>query len=150
MKKVQRSALVMHSARDMYELVNDVESYADFLPWCTGTVVIERSDTALEARVDVSRGGVSGSFITRNSMIPGERIEVSLKDGPFTDLSGVWVFRPLMEGACKVSLDLAFEMDSNLLKSAVGKVFEQVAGTMVDAFCVRADQLYGGKAVSEL
>ncbi len=143
MKKVQRSALVMHSASRMYALVNDVESYSVFLPWCSGANVIEKSDTVLEARVNVSRGGVSGSFITRNTMMPGERIEISLKEGPFTDLSGIWTFKPLMEGACKVSLDLSFEMESNLMKSAVGKVFEQVAVTMVDAFCTQADKVYG-------
>ncbi|WP_281645908.1 type II toxin-antitoxin system RatA family toxin [Parendozoicomonas sp. Alg238-R29] len=143
MKKVQRSALVMHSAENMYRLVNDVESYPGFLPWCAGAELLESSDTALEARVNVSRGGVSGSFVTRNTMRPGEHIEITLKDGPFTALTGIWTFKPLMEGACKVSLDLAFEMDSSLLKSAVGKVFEQVASTMVDAFCSRADEVYG-------
>lgn len=143
MKKVQRSALVMHSAENMYQLVNDVESYPGFLPWCSGAGVIEKTDTLLEARVDISRGGVSGSFVTRNIMEPGARIEIALKEGPFTALTGIWTFKPLMEGACKVSLDLAFEMDSSLLKSAVGKVFEQVASTMVDAFCARADQVYG-------
>ena len=143
MKKVQRSALVMHSADNMYAVVNDVEAYSGFLPWCSGAIVIEKTEAVQEARVDISRGGVSGSFVTRNQMTPGERIEISLKEGPFTALSGVWTFKPLMEGACKVSLDLAFEMDGNLLKSAVGKVFEQVAGTMVDAFCARADEIYG-------
>ncbi|MTI15115.1 type II toxin-antitoxin system RatA family toxin [Sansalvadorimonas verongulae] len=133
----------MHSAENMYQLVNDVESYPGFLPWCSGAEVIERTDTVLEARVNVSRGGVSGSFVTRNTMWPGERIEIGLKEGPFTALTGIWTFKPLMEGACKVSLDLAFDMNRGLLKSTVGKVFEQVASTMVDAFCTRADEVYG-------
>ena len=143
MKKVQRSALVMHSAHNMYELVNKVEHYPEFLPWCDGAEVIERTETLQEARVSVSRGGVTGTFVTRNTMIPDERIEICLKEGPFTDLKGIWEFKPLMENACKVTLDLSFEMDNNLLKSAVGKVFEQAASMMVDSFCSRADQLYG-------
>ena len=143
MKNVQRSALVMHSAENMYDLVNKVEEYPGFLPWCDGAEVIERTDTVQEARVSVSRGGVSGTFVTKNAMVPGQRIEIYLKEGPFTDLKGVWEFKPLMDNACKVILDLSFEMDNNLLKSAVGKVFEQAANTLVDSFCTRADQLYG-------
>ncbi len=143
MKKVQRSALVMHSAQNMYDLVNKVEHYPDFLPWCDGAEVIERTDVIQEARVRVSKGGVGAAFVTRNSMVPKQRIEITLKDGPFTELHGVWEFKALMENACKVTLDLSFEMDNSLLKSAVGKVFEQAASTMVDSFCTRADQLYG-------
>ena len=143
MKKIQRSALVMHSAQNMYDLVNQVEHYPAFLPWCDGAEVIERTLVVQEARVRVSRRGVAASFITRNTMVPGQRIEITLKEGPFTELTGIWEFKPLMENACKVTLDLTFEMDNNLLKSAVGKVFEQAASTLVDSFCSRADNLYG-------
>ncbi len=143
MKTIQRSALVMHSAERMYELVNDVAAYPEFLPWCTGSEVLDRGSEHQEARVDVSRTGISSSFITRNAMVPGERIEMALEKGPFKSLAGAWTFHPLQEDACKVSLDLSFEMDGGLLQAAVGKIFEQAAVTMVDAFCSRADQVYG-------
>ncbi|CAM3763427.1 type II toxin-antitoxin system RatA family toxin [Parendozoicomonas haliclonae] len=142
MKTIERSALVMHSAQQMYDLVNNVEDYAAFLPWCAGVEVFEKTETAQEARLDISRAGVKASFITRNAMVPGERIDIALKEGPFSSLTGTWSFTALAEDACKVSLDLSFEMKSSMLSSAVGKVFEQVAATMVDAFCQRADQVY--------
>ncbi len=139
MKRIERSALVMHSATKMYDLVNDVEHYSDFLPWCVASTVIEKSPTTQEARLDIKRGGVSTSFVTQNTMQPGERIDMALKEGPFQTLSGYWLFQPLSDNACKVTLHLQFEVKSGLLKSALAKVFEQIATTMVDAFCSRAN-----------
>ncbi len=142
MKKIERTALVMHSARKMYDLVNEVEHYGEFLPWCSGVTIYERTETVQEARLNISRGGVLVTFVTRNTMVPGERIDIALKEGPFKALSGVWIFTALNEEACKVSLNLAFEMKSSLLGIAVGKVFEPVASKMMDVFCARADQVY--------
>ncbi|WP_211827967.1 type II toxin-antitoxin system RatA family toxin [Kistimonas asteriae] len=143
MKTIQRSALVMHSASAMYGLVNDVTAYPQFLPWCVGTEVLGRGDDWMEARVDVSKGGVTQSFVTRNKLEVDRFIEMRLVEGPFTALSGVWHFKPLMEDACKVVLDLTFDMDNAMLKSTVGKVLDQAANLMVDAFCKRADEVYG-------
>ena len=88
MKNIQRSALVMHSAQSMYDLVNDVVSYPKFLPWCAGTELLRADAHSLEARLKISRGGVVASFVTSNTMEPGEMISISLKEGPFTAL--VW------------------------------------------------------------
>ena len=145
-KRIERSALVMHPADKMYELVNSVEYYPEFLPWCADSTVIERSETTQEARLMIKRAGVSTSFVTKNTMIPSERIEMMLKEGPFRSLNGCWTFQALTEGACKVTLNIQFEIDNPLLKSTLGKVFEQIATTMVDAFCNRADQLNKLKA----
>ena len=110
------------------------------------STVIERSETTQEARLMIKRAAVSTSFVTKNTMIPSERIEMTLKEGPFRSLNGCWTFQALTEGACKVTLNIQFEIDNPLLKSTLGKVFEQIATTMVDAFCNRADQLNKLKA----
>ena len=144
MTRIQRSALVQHSAGYMYGLVGDVLSYPDFLPWCTGVSILEQTDRVVQARVQIKRGGVGISFVTCNCMQPEERIEITLKEGPFSALHGLWVFQPLAEDACKVSLDLQVEIKNLLLRSTVGRMFEQVANTMVEAFCGRADELAGG------
>ena len=143
MHTIQRSALVMHSAQAMYELVNDVASYPTFLPWCAGAEILGQGDDWMEARVDIRKSGIRQSFITRNQLLPGQEISMSLVDGPFSELSGGWLFTPLREDACKVALDLNFEVKPGFFASALGKVFDQVALTMVDSFCKRADEIYG-------
>lgn len=148
MKRIERSALVMHPALKMYELVNTVEHYPEFLPWCADSTVIKRSETTMEAQLIIKRAAVSTSFITQNHMVPGERIEIALKEGPFRSLNGCWTFQALTEEACKVTLNIQFEIENPLLKSTLGKVFEQIATTMVEAFCNRADQLYQPKQQS--
>ena len=141
MSRIQRSALVQHGAEHMYALVNDVSSYPAFLPWCAGASVLEQTATSMTARILIQRGGIGTAFVTCNRMSPGQSIEMSLQEGPFSALRGLWLFQPLADNACKVSLDLQFEIANPLLRATVGRLFEQVAGTMVDAFCQRADQV---------
>ena len=143
MKKIHRSALLTHSAMNMYLLVNDVEQYAHFLPWCEQAEVLSCSDTELEARLTIRRAGMSGAFVTHNCMAPGERIEMQLKEGPFHYLRGAWEFRALTDRACKVCLELTFDMPPGLLKGAVERLLEQSANGLFDAFCSRADHVYG-------
>lgn len=143
MKTIQRSVLVMHSASAMYGLVSDVAAYSRFLPWCVGAEVLGQGNDWMEARVDVSKGGITRSFVTRNRFEVDRFIEMHLLEGPFTALSGVWHFKPLAEDACKVVLDLRFDMDSAVLKFTVGNMLDQAATLMVDAFCQRADEVYG-------
>lgn len=142
MPQVNRSALVSFSAKQMYDLVNDVERYAEFLPGCSGGRLIESSDTALVAEVDVSKAGIKKSFTTANRMIPGEKIELELVDGPFKSLSGYWNFIPLDDFACKVEFSLAFEFSSKLVEMAFGKIFSELTNSMVNAFIQRAKQIY--------
>lgn len=104
---IQRSALLPYPAQALYDLVNDVASYPQFLPWCSASTVIEASDTHMRAKLEVAKGGMSQQFVTRNVLVPGQSIEMNLEEGPFTQLHGLWVFKPLGEKACKISLDLS-------------------------------------------
>lgn len=143
MTLVQKSALVKYSALQMFDLVNDIESYPKFLPWCTGSRIIKKEHDYVEAELMISKGGFKKSFSTRNKIDQGGRITVSLLDGPFSHLEGVWNFMPLREDASKISLDLEFEMSSALASLAFGAVFNQICNTMVTSFTDRAKAVYG-------
>jgi ribosome-associated toxin RatA of RatAB toxin-antitoxin module len=143
MTLVQKSALVKYSAQQMFDLVNDIEAYPQFLPWCSGSRIIKREDDVVEAELMISKGGFKKSFSTRNTIDMGGKITVSLLDGPFSRLDGVWNFIPLREDASKISLDLEFEMSSVLANLAFGAVFNQICNTMVASFTDRAKAVYG-------
>lgn len=142
MTQVDRSALVLHTAEQMFDLVNDVERYPEFLPWCAGVEVVSRSEEALVATLHLSKGGLKYSFTTRNRLVRPQQMTMELVDGPFSSLAGVWTFKALSEEASKVELSLQFEFSGKLSALAMGKVFNQIATTMVDAFVSRADQIY--------
>jgi ribosome-associated toxin RatA of RatAB toxin-antitoxin module len=129
----------------MFGLINDVESYPEFLPWCRSTRLLSRSETELCGELEVARIGISQKFSTCNTLYPYGRIEIRLKDGPFKQLRGHWRFTPLREDACKVELELEFEFSGRLINSAFGRVFSQIANTLVDAFCQRANEVYRDK-----
>ncbi|QOR40501.1 type II toxin-antitoxin system RatA family toxin [Billgrantia diversa] len=143
MPMVNRSALVRHTPRDMFELVNDFERYPEFLPGCRRARLLERDESHLIGEMTLGRAGLEQSFTTRNDLIEPERIEMSLVSGPFKRLRGRWLFLPMGEGACKVCLELEFEFANRLMGMAFGKLFQQVAGQLVDSFTRRADELYG-------
>lgn len=143
MAEVLRSALLMYSADEMYQLVNDVSAYPEFLPGCVDASVISSSDDLMRASVKVSKAGISQTFTTENRLIAGRSIAMNLVDGPFKHLSGGWVFTELDEQACKVSLDLKFEFKSSLVEIAFGRVFNELVGTMVKSFAERAKVVYG-------
>lgn len=143
MPTISKNALVPYSAMMMYELVNDIESYSAFLPWCTKSEVLARNDDEIRASIDLAKGGVHKSFTTCNRLQAGKMIEMRLVEGPFKHLEGFWRFESLTEDACKVSLDLEFEFSGRLVSMAFGPIFQQIANTLVDAFCKRASELYG-------
>ncbi|NOU22475.1 MAG: type II toxin-antitoxin system RatA family toxin [Methyloglobulus sp.] len=143
MTVVQKSALVKFSARQMFDLVNDIEAYPKFLPWCADSRIIKREEDYVEAELMISKGGFKKSFSTRNRVDMGGRITVSLLNGPFSHLEGVWNFMPLREDASKISLDLEFEMSGVLANLAFGAVFNQICNTMVASFTSRAKEVYG-------
>jgi ribosome-associated toxin RatA of RatAB toxin-antitoxin module len=140
---VQKSALVKFSAQQMFDLVDNIEAYPQFLPWCSGSRIIKREDDVVEAELMISKGGFKKSFSTRNSIDRGGRISISLLNGPFSYLEGVWNFMPLREDASKISLDLEFEMSGKLASLAFGAIFNQICNTMVSSFTDRAKQIYG-------
>ncbi|QYK02457.1 SRPBCC family protein [Shewanella psychrotolerans] len=142
MPQISRSVLVRFSAMQMYELVNDVESYKEFLPGCVGGKVLEFDGKTMLASVDVSKAGISKTFTTRNQVVPGKCIELELENGPFKHLHGRWIFTELTEDACKVDFELNFEFSSALVEMAFGKVFKELMSSMVSAFTSRAKVIY--------
>jgi len=127
----------------MYHLVNDVRAYPEFLPWCGGSQELARTDDEVRARVDIAYGAIHKSFTTLNRLQKNKMIEISLVDGPFKHLHGFWRFEALDEKACKVSLDMEYEFSSRLISLTLGPVFSQIANSMMDAFCKRAEVVYG-------
>ena len=143
MTTITRSALVMHSAEQMFQLVNDVRRYPEFLDGCKATEVIAEGDDFIEATLTIAKAGVNQSFSTHNTLVRPERMEMRLLNGPFSRFEGVWRFQPLSDEACKVSLDMDFEMSNRIAGVAMGAVFKQIANMMVDSFVKRAKQIYG-------
>ena len=125
----------------MYDLVADIARYPEFLPDCSGAEILETTDAGVVARLDLSKAGVKQSFVTRNTNEVPSSIRLALEDGPFDSLGGEWRFEALSEDACRVSLDLTFQLRSGLLKMAASRLFESVANDMVDAMVKRANQL---------
>ena len=143
MRKIQRSALVRHSASEMFSLVDDVQSYPQFLPWCTSATVHSRLENVLEATLELQRGDISKTFRTRNTSSGQELIDMRLVDGPFRYLEGRWSFTQLGESGSKVALDLEFEFSSSALDMVFGPFFEGICNSLVDAFTQRADTVFG-------
>ncbi len=142
MPVVKKTALVPHSAKEIYALVNDVESYPDFLPWCKSTRLLSRTEHEVCGELEVSRIGISQKFSTCNRLHPFDRIDIRLLEGPFKHLHGSWHFQPLSDNGCKVLLELEFEFSGKLINKAFGVFFNQIANTMVDAFCKQARAVY--------
>ena len=131
------------TARQMYDLVNAVEGYPEFLPWCASAEVHARSETELHATIVMAMGGVRHSLSTRNTMQPGTTIALALIEGPFSDFGGLWRFTPRADTGCSVSLRMDFEFKSRLFGITLGKVFDRIANSMVAAFCKQAERCYG-------
>lgn len=146
MTQVNRSALVLHTAEQMFDLVNDVRKYPVFLPWCGSTEVVSESPEELVATLNLAKGGLKYSFTTRNRLRRPNTMDITLVEGPFSSFKGRWTFTPLSEEASKVELQMDFEFKGKLTGLAMSKVFNSVATTLVDAFVTRADAIYGQEA----
>lgn len=143
MPKIARSALVKFPAQTMYDLVSDVESYPDFLPWCEEARILKKEGGLVEAALVVAKGKIRQTFSTRNQLKSGVSIEMELLEGPFSRLNGIWQFKSLGPEGCKVSLEMDFEVSNSLLQGTLSPMFGQLMNTMVGAFSRRAEQLYG-------
>ena len=139
---VERSALVTHSAQNMFTLVNDVQQYATFLPWCGGSEELSRTEDEVIASITIAFKGINKMFTTRNQLIGNEKTILSLIDGPFSTLSGVWEFTPLTANASKIALCLEFDFSSKIVGQVIAPVFKIIAASMVESFCRRADEIY--------
>ncbi|MBZ0104897.1 MAG: type II toxin-antitoxin system RatA family toxin [Sulfuricella denitrificans] len=140
---VDKSVLVMFSAQQMFDLVDGVELYPQFLPWCGGTDVKWRDETSTVATIGIDFHRIKQSFTTENTKQIPSLIEMKLQDGPFRHLDGCWRFIALNESACKVEFKLHYEFSSKLLESLVGPVFNHITNNFVDAFVERAEKVYG-------
>jgi ribosome-associated toxin RatA of RatAB toxin-antitoxin module len=146
MKTVQKSVLIWYTAQEMFALVTDVEHYAEFLPWCDKARVVERDEHGMVAEIGIAFAGIHQTFTTRNEHVEGRKVDIKLLNGPFSDLDGHWTFTPVGDGtqrACKVNLELQYGFKNAALSALVGPVFDKIAGSLVDAFVKRAEQVYG-------
>lgn len=143
MAEVVKSVLVPYSNLEMFELVDRVEDYPQFLPWCGGTELHHRDETSTEATIHISYLQVKQHFTTRNAKKAGEEMLIQLKSGPFRKMEGYWRFKVLAEQACKVEFVLHYEFSSSLLEKVLGPVFGMVTNGLVDAFVHRAEKVYG-------
>ncbi|WP_419420048.1 type II toxin-antitoxin system RatA family toxin [Legionella sp. D16C41] len=142
MRNVKKSRIVRFSCEQMFNLVNDVEHYQEFLPYCSNSIVNYRDEDEVQATLVIAAAGMSKSFTTCNRHLPNKMIEIRLVDGPFKHLEGFWRFNEVAEG-CEICFDLEFEFAGRMFSMLLGPVFEQVTDKMVDAFCERAESLYG-------
>ena len=146
MKTVHKSVLIWYSAEEMYALVTDVAKYCEFLPWCDRSHVISLEPDGMKAEIGIHFSGIRQTFTTRNTHVPGREVRLKLVEGPFSNLDGSWKFQPVGDAsqrACKVTLELHYAFKSGALAALVGPVFDRIAGSLVDAFVKRAEQVYG-------
>jgi ribosome-associated toxin RatA of RatAB toxin-antitoxin module len=143
MANVSRSALVAYSAESMFDLINDVEQYPEFIPGCAQTKVLEQDNNNMIASLLISKAGVRQWFTTNNTLKRGEFIQMNLVDGPFSRLTGGWTIKSLSASGCKIELNLDFAFSSKIVEMAFGRVFNSIAANMVIAFTERAKQVYG-------
>ena len=142
MATVRKSVLVPHDNATMFHLVDRVEDYPVFLPWCGGSEVLQRDAASTTARVEIDFHGVRQSFTTRNRKEGLEWMHIKLVEGPFRALSGHWHFLPLTDHACRVELALDYSFGGSVLETLVGPVFDQIANSLVERFVARAEALH--------
>ena len=143
MPNINRTALVEYSAEQMFQLVDDIAAYPEFLPWCGGAAEHNRNEKQVEASVTIQKGTINKAFTTQNRLSKPDKIELTLVDGPFKKLKGEWRFEAISEKACKITFNMDFEFSNMIVGMAVGPIFNQVANTFVDSFVERAKAVYG-------
>ena len=143
MADVSRSVIVGHTPAEMFALVDAVEAYPEFLPWCGEARVIHRDETVTRATLHIAYRGIRQTFTTENAKRAPEEMRVHLVEGPFRSLDGVWRFTALGPGGCKIEFSLSYEFSSKWLEKLIGPVFDHIAGSLVEAFVRRADSIHG-------
>jgi ribosome-associated toxin RatA of RatAB toxin-antitoxin module len=143
MAVVQKTVLLAFSAEQMFALVEKVEDYPAFLPWCGGVEVKQRSPEKLVATISIAYHGIKQSFTTENQNTAPRHMQMKLVEGPFSQLDGQWHFKPLREDACKVEFELHYEFSSKVLEKLIGPVYTIIANSFVESFCKRAEEVYG-------
>jgi len=145
MTEISKTTVVPYTSDEMYVLVNDIESYPIFLPWCTEAKILSQQEESLTATLSMALGKIKQSFTTENTMQDGSRIDIQLVEGPFKHLSGYWRFIQEDEQSCHIHLHMHFEFKNKIIKHTIGKAFYKVMDTLVDSFVQRAQQIYGDR-----
>jgi len=143
LNQVDQSALLPYSSEQLFELVNDIQAYPEFMDGCINAEILERNQDEVTATLELGKAGLRYSFTTRNTLVPGESMVMSLVEGPFKHFDAAWHFKALDQSACKVSLHMEFEFSSGLVDAALKHLFESTSRNLVNAVCKRAEQLYG-------
>ncbi len=143
-RRIEQSTILPYSPGQLYALVNDVAAYPQFLPWCEAVQVHDQGLETLSATLTLAKAGVRQQITTRNEMVPGSRIHMRLMKGPFRHLSGLWEFHPHGDDGVLVKLLMEFEFKNRLVAMTLGRLFDEVTGTLVSAFRDRAHACYGG------
>ena len=143
MKHIHKTALVPYNCSEMFDLVNNVNDYPKFLPWCKSVTLVSQTESEIVATVHMGGAGLEKSFTTKNIITPNKIIQMSLVNGPFDHLSGDWKFYQLGNEGCKISLNLEFEIKNRLLSMSLGPVFTKICTGLVDGFIKRANEVYG-------
>jgi len=145
MPTVKRTALVGYSAQQMYELVNDIDSYPRFLPWCNNITILSSTAESVTATMEISKGPVKNKFTTQNTLEVNKSIKIDLVDGPFSSLAGNWSFIQSKTAGCKIDFEISFEFSNGLLAKVLEPVFYVITDTMIDSFCDEAKARYSKK-----
>lgn len=140
---VRKSALVEHSAENMFDLIEAAEDYPAFLPWCASANILSRDDAIVAAEINVDFHGLRFQLTTRNPKRRPEFMAIVLERGPFRKFEGEWRLTPLASSACKIEFGLQYEFDSALMSRIAGTVFDRITNTLVDAYVARARDVYG-------
>lgn len=122
----------------MFSLINDIERYPEFVPWCTAARIDSRKDHEVVATLNIKRGPLKAEFTTRNLLEPDRRVLMQFVSGPFRVLEGLWTLTPLGDLGCRVELEMLFEFANRLTGTLFEPLFEDTAGSLVDAFVKRA------------
>ena len=142
MPQINRSALMPFKQKDIFNLVNDVEAYPDFLPWCSSAEILEKTSDQVLAKLTLKKMGVSYELVTRNRLSPFNLIDIELVEGPLQSLKGEWLFTELGDLGCKVEMSLGFELKKRFIDKAMGSLLESAAEDMVRLFSSRAASIF--------
>ena len=139
MHNIHKSAIVLHPAQKMFQLVDSVENYPQFLPWCGSTQIIERDNDKTIASIEINYKGIKQTFTTENTKKQNQEMSIKLIDGPFRSLSGEWMFKNLDKDSCQIELKLEYEFSNVILEKLISPVFNMIANTFIDEFIKEAN-----------
>ena len=140
MHNILKSAIVLHPAQKMFQLVDSVENYPEFLPWCGSTQIIERDNDKTIASIEINYKGIRQTFTTENTKKQNQEMIIKLIDGPFKSLSGEWIFKNLDKDSCQIELKLEYEFSNVILEKLISPVFNMIANTFIDEFIKEANK----------